>query len=145
MPNQEATSFKIKTAAIAVILICCGACTEPDPKLVGGDRDAHGCIGSAGYVWCEQRQKCLRPWEEPCVAGETITACYDCEGLGQITVVYFAEDGASITAGWETYKLDRAISGSGARYEGRDIMIWDKAGRAVLELKGQRHECRVTQ
>ena len=25
------------------------------PKL-GGDRDEHGCIGSAGYVWCEVQQ-----------------------------------------------------------------------------------------
>ncbi|HEL3174446.1 TPA: hypothetical protein UME34_004614 [Stenotrophomonas maltophilia] len=32
------------------------------PK-VGGDRDAHGCIGSAGYQWCEHNQRCERPWE----------------------------------------------------------------------------------
>ncbi len=32
----------------------------------GSDRDSHGCIGSAGYSWCESRQKCLRIWEEPC-------------------------------------------------------------------------------
>ncbi|MFC2163318.1 hypothetical protein ACFLRF_06510, partial [Candidatus Altiarchaeota archaeon] len=35
-------------------------------KRVGGDRDEHGCIGSAGYIWCEGKNKCLRPWEEPC-------------------------------------------------------------------------------
>lgn len=34
--------------------------------LVGNDRDAHGCIPSAGYSWCEAQQKCLRPWEEAC-------------------------------------------------------------------------------
>jgi hypothetical protein len=33
---------------------------------VGSDRDEHGCIGSAGYVWCESKQKCLRAWEEQC-------------------------------------------------------------------------------
>lgn len=38
------------------------ACTP----ILGGDRDAHGCIGSAGYSWCEAKQKCLRIWEEPC-------------------------------------------------------------------------------
>lgn len=37
-------------------------------QLVGGDRDAHGCIGSAGYSWCEAKQKCLRVWEESCEA-----------------------------------------------------------------------------
>ena len=68
-------------ATIAVALVL-GACTTqspsplpPDvagrdtqtaqatPPMVGGDRDAHGCIGSAGYAWCEQTQQCERPWE----------------------------------------------------------------------------------
>lgn len=30
----------------------------------GSDRDSHGCIGSAGYVWNESTQKCVRPWEQ---------------------------------------------------------------------------------
>lgn len=38
------------------------------PNIVGNDRDEHGCIGSAGYSWCEIKQKCLRPWEEKCEA-----------------------------------------------------------------------------
>ena len=33
------------------------------PKLVGGDKDAHGCIGSAGFKWCAKTNKCERPWE----------------------------------------------------------------------------------
>ncbi|MEA2112767.1 MAG: hypothetical protein U9P50_02220 [Patescibacteria group bacterium] len=36
----------------------------PETPLVGGDRDEHGCIGSAGYSWCEAKEECLRPWEE---------------------------------------------------------------------------------
>jgi hypothetical protein len=35
-------------------------------QIVGGDRDEHGCIGSAGYSWCESKQKCIRVWEENC-------------------------------------------------------------------------------
>ena len=31
--------------------------------LVGADRDAHGCIGSAGYRWCARTARCERPWE----------------------------------------------------------------------------------
>lgn len=38
---------------------------NPTP-IVGNDRDAHGCIPSAGYSWCEVKQKCLRPFEEKC-------------------------------------------------------------------------------
>jgi hypothetical protein len=33
------------------------------PKMVGADRDEHGCIGSAGYLWCEREGACVRPWE----------------------------------------------------------------------------------
>jgi len=33
------------------------------PAAVGADRDAHGCIGSAGYAWCAKENACVRPWE----------------------------------------------------------------------------------
>ncbi len=35
-------------------------------QMLGGDRDEHGCIPSAGYIWCDEKQKCLRTFEEPC-------------------------------------------------------------------------------
>lgn len=31
---------------------------------VGGDRDEHGCIGSAGYQWSELLRDCIRPFEK---------------------------------------------------------------------------------
>ncbi len=40
-------------------------------NLVGNDRDAHGCIGSAGYTWCAVKNKCLRVWEEKCEIATT--------------------------------------------------------------------------
>lgn len=40
---------------------------------VGGEKDEHGCIGSAGYSWCQEKQKCLQVWEEPC--GEGTDSC----------------------------------------------------------------------
>jgi len=36
----------------------------------GGDRDAHGCITSAGETWCESSKKCIFPWVEKCVGAE---------------------------------------------------------------------------
>ncbi len=36
----------------------------PQSPIVGGDRDEHGCIGSAGYVWCEVQQDCIRLFEK---------------------------------------------------------------------------------
>lgn len=29
-----------------------------------GDRDIHGCIGSAGYIWSSTKNQCIRPWED---------------------------------------------------------------------------------
>ncbi|VWB04903.1 putative lipoprotein [Burkholderia lata] len=59
------------TLACAFVLSACAAPSTPPaqssapaaPPMVGGDRDAHGCIGSAGYSWCEATQQCERPWE----------------------------------------------------------------------------------
>jgi hypothetical protein len=43
-------------------------CPEGGGQVVGGDKDEHGCIGSAGYSWCGPKNKCLRIWEEACYA-----------------------------------------------------------------------------
>lgn len=32
-------------------------------EVVGNDRDEHGCISSAGYVWSVLKQECIRKWE----------------------------------------------------------------------------------
>jgi len=74
-----------RKACPAIAKICPdGSAAEMDPKncefkacqeensegrqddIIGGDRDEHGCIGSAGYQWCEEKNKCLRIWEEGC-------------------------------------------------------------------------------
>lgn len=51
-------------------------------SIVGGDRDEHGCIGSAGYSWCEEKQKCLRSWEENC-GNSNLPICKDLCGDGE--------------------------------------------------------------
>ena len=43
-------------------------------NVLGSDRDKHGCIGSAGYTWSEEENKCVRPWEEK---SEQVTAVQD--------------------------------------------------------------------
>jgi hypothetical protein len=32
--------------------------------MVGGDKDAKGCIGSAGYQWSVAKNRCIRIWED---------------------------------------------------------------------------------
>ena len=47
---------------IALFLTVCAK--KPEAKrLVGADKDIHGCIGSAGYLWCTKENLCVRPWE----------------------------------------------------------------------------------
>lgn len=127
-------------AAVVAVLCSCAHVKAPP---VGGDRDSHGCIGSAGYTWCGQRNKCIRVWEEPCTSEKVINACYECEGLGKVDVDFYGQQYASLRTQSAAYKLERAVSGSGARYTGNNIMLWDKGGNAALELEGKQYKCRA--
>lgn len=51
------TAFAALLAATALT-----ACAAPESPILGGDRDAHGCIGSAGYSWSALKQECVQPW-----------------------------------------------------------------------------------
>jgi hypothetical protein len=65
--------------------------------VVGGDRDAHGCIGSAGYSWCETKQKCLRAWEESCADTNSNTnSAVNANSIINTNI-------AVIPADWKTY------------------------------------------
>jgi hypothetical protein len=36
--------------------------TPTEPRLIGGDRDEHGCLPPAGYSWNATAERCMRPW-----------------------------------------------------------------------------------
>ena len=59
--------FKIDTSKLKDIpiegIVYKGKMILNKPKLVGADKDAHGCIGSAGFKWCAKTKNCERPWE----------------------------------------------------------------------------------
>jgi len=52
----------IMAAALAAVLLATG-CSDDHSAKTGADRDAHGCIASAGYKWCAKTNRCERPWE----------------------------------------------------------------------------------
>lgn len=31
--------------------------------MTGADKDAKGCIASAGFIWCNKENQCVQPWE----------------------------------------------------------------------------------
>lgn len=58
--------FQASALALCLILLMsCGISNnEKKTKLVGNDRDEHGCIASAGYQWSELLHDCIRPFEK---------------------------------------------------------------------------------
>lgn len=64
----------MKKWMIGVLVVCAvwGCAGKTELRRVGADRDRHGCIGSAGYMWSKSLKKCVRPWEqEPLIQKET--------------------------------------------------------------------------
>ena len=74
--NLHSPRFLFQQAGVALVWVSLTACAgnapsgpkapappASPPAIVGADRDAHGCIGSAGYLWCERENSCQRPWE----------------------------------------------------------------------------------
>ncbi|MCS2775772.1 hypothetical protein NXW80_16480 [Bacteroides fragilis] len=42
-----------------------------EAAIPGSDKDEHGCVGSAGYVWSEVKKDCIRPFEAGLKISET--------------------------------------------------------------------------
>jgi len=81
----------------------------------GSDRDAHGCIPSAGYSWCEGKNKCLRIWEEPCTAQDRAEKAKTYCGL---------EDVAMVSVCGEYIRVTGSAAGYGSTFypdEGKEI------------------------
>lgn len=56
--------MKTKRLLVPVIALLLVGCSHgPLSSLVGADRDEHGCLGSAGYVWSDALHQCVRLWE----------------------------------------------------------------------------------
>ncbi len=64
---RQILKFTLTVSFTALLLSGCKNHEEPkiviENHKVGGDRDAHGCIGSAGYQWCAKENQCVRSWE----------------------------------------------------------------------------------
>ena len=68
MVNQAtANNHKLLIFVVLTVLISCASPSvknQPsDGKALGSDRDAAGCIGSAGYTWSALKKECIRPFE----------------------------------------------------------------------------------
>ena len=71
------------------------------------------------------------------------TATFQCKTNGKVVIHFFGQQTAQISINGQTHKLDRAISGSGARYTGENIVFWNKGNEATLSLGDQDDHCKV--
>jgi hypothetical protein len=58
--------------------------TQPMPQpqpMPGSDSDAHGCKGSAGFVWNAEMSSCIRPWMSSAITLEVAAHRQKCTGL----------------------------------------------------------------
>ena len=100
---------------VSMCLICAGAlltgCGNGGKKeaetserkekeaVVGGDKDEHGCIASAGYTWSEVQKDCIRLWEKGVRmnavddAGKTLFLVFSPDST-QVEL-FFSEEGVS--------------------------------------------------
>jgi hypothetical protein len=93
-----------KIQMLFMITFLIGSCANNEPKkvqetkdtsnVVGGDRDAHGCIGSAGYQWSELRGECVRIFE----VGVPFSAYGANKDATLAAYVIYAADGESAEA-----------------------------------------------
>lgn len=81
--------------------------------IVGGDRDIHGCIGSAGYSWCASLGSCVRPWETSCPVSSDKLSASPPSGTAPLTVSFTAEGYAN---SWYENGRMVAIADRGERY-----------------------------
>jgi predicted lipoprotein with Yx(FWY)xxD motif len=84
MQFKSGVHVKNILAILAVMLVLIAGCAQKGP-IVGNDSDIHGCKASAGYSWCEAKQKCIRPFEENCTTACTAEArlCPDGSAVGR--------------------------------------------------------------
>lgn len=128
---------------VLIICIALGAwwyMTTSSPgnsQIVGGDKDTHGCIGSAGYSWCEARNICIRPWETYCTAASAKTVIFSCTGSSTIKASFYPTDNKYVDlelSDSRKMSVARAISASGARYANADesFVFWNKGDTAFI-------------
>nr|WP_121271471.1 hypothetical protein [Pedobacter schmidteae] len=63
--------------------------TSSASHVVGGDKDAHGCLSSAGYTWSVLKNDCIRVWE----TGIRLDQIEKNEGHTSMASVIIADDG----------------------------------------------------
>ena len=55
--------MKLQKIILAALFLLAGSSVMAQEKPIGGDKDAHGCLASAGYTWSVLKKQCIRVFE----------------------------------------------------------------------------------
>jgi len=122
--------------ALAAVLIFSFGCAQQAPgptPMPGSDRDAHGCIPSAGYTWCEPMNQCIRTWETNCTfnTGNEMMPGSDRDSHGCIASAGYTWCDAKqkCLRSWEENCTATASAASGVRLITEDFPPFNFAGK----------------
>lgn len=110
-------------------------------QIIGGAKDAHGCLIAAGYSWCGAKQSCVRSWETYCTSAVPKTAVFVCSGSKTVTATFYITDDKYVDlelSDGRKLSVPHAISASGARYANADesFVFWNKGDTAFITENG---------
>ncbi|MCV9926977.1 hypothetical protein OIU83_04910 [Flavobacterium sp. LS1R49] len=104
--------------------------------IVGGDSDAHGCKGSAGYTWSSLKKECVRIFE----VGTKLEHAEDGKTYSTVAYVIFEKDGNKAELFLDTQKepiiLERKTEGEPWIKGDLELIPWKgyvlkKAGKII--------------
>ena len=155
---------RIPVLVLSVILSACASHNADDtrPAVTGSQRDAHGCIPSAGYRWCERTDACERPWElaqekgfenttsgfqtfcaSPAALYESMS--FECERGESIQVTFNRGGTATVHKGEHVVELPQSPAASGYHYTNGKLDIRGKDEELLLTVgRMMPLRCRVT-
>jgi membrane-bound inhibitor of C-type lysozyme len=126
---------------IFILLVICGSFyfrgNGKAPQIIGGDTDIHGCLGPAGYSWCEAKATCIRPWESFCTSATAKIVTFTCDASKSIVATFYPTDDKFVDlklSDGRDMSVPHAISASGARYAKPDesFVFWNKGDTAFV-------------
>jgi CubicO group peptidase (beta-lactamase class C family) len=81
----------------------------------------------------------------PVLAGDAQAVSFVCDDGTTILVSWLGDEAARLERGGDTVSVTRIVSGSGARYEGDEVLFWTRGETAQVEWRGVELDCRVAQ
>lgn len=130
--------------AVAILISCQGVTHKADSKsatdsktetpVIGGEKDKHGCLTSAGYAWSEIRKDCIRLFE----SGVRMNPVGDSSEYVTSGFIVFANDSSAVELFLPSVKSSEILTKAGDDYKGPDQLYVLSLNNSKWTLKKNR-------